>query len=137
VITAVDTSVLLDVVLDDVRFRDASLAALRRARGDGSLVVCPVVRAEIRASLRTPDSVGRLLEDAGILFDPFDAACADLAGDLWRRYRSGGGRREHLIPDFLVGAHAAVRANRLLARDRGFFRRYFDKLALVDPPAMP
>jgi predicted nucleic acid-binding protein len=135
VITAVDSSVLLDVLLDDPRFRDSSLSALRKARRAGSLVVCPVVRAEVRASLRDPDGIGSLLESAGILFDPFDAACADLAGDLWRRYRQKGGRREHLVPDFLIGAHAAVRATRLLARDRGFFRRYFEGLDVVEPEA--
>lgn len=132
-ITAVDTSVLLDVLLDDPQFCAASLAALRRARRKGPLVVCPVVWSELRACLREPAGIGQVLGDAGIQFDPFDEACADRAGDLWRRYRQGGGRREHLIPDFLIGAHAAVRGARLLARDRGFFRRHFEGLAVEEP----
>ena len=132
-ITAVDSSVLLDVLLEDPRHRDSSLSALGAAHAVGVLVVCPAVWSEVRAALREPDRIGEHLGAAGIRFDPFDEACADLAGDLWRAYRREGGKREHLIPDFLVGSHAKVRADRLLARDRGFFRRRFDGLTVIDP----
>lgn len=132
-ITALDSSVLLDVLLEDPKHRDRSLAALGAAHAAGVLVVCPVVWSEVRAALREPGRIAEHLGAAGIRFDPFDEACADLAGDLWRAYRRSGGRREHLVPDFLIGAHAMLRADRLLARDRGFFRRRFDGLAVVDP----
>lgn len=134
-ITAVDTSVVLDVVLGDPAFKDASLAALKAARDAGRLIACPVVWAEVRAALKDPDTVGELLGNAGIVFDPFDQASAELAGDLWRAYRRAGGTRDHLIPDFLVGAHARARAARLLARDRGFFRTHFSGLAVIEPAA--
>jgi predicted nucleic acid-binding protein len=132
-ISAVDSSVLLDLILDDPRHRDASLEALRRAYQAGGMIACPVVWSEVRAALRLPDTIGQVLGAAGIRFDPFDQACADLAGDLWRLYRRGGGKREHLIPDFLIGAHAQIRAGRLLARDRGFFRARFKGLIVIDP----
>ena len=132
-ITAVDSSVLLDVLLEDPRHRDRSLAALVAAHAAGVLIVCPVVWSELRAALREPRRIAEHLGAAGIRFDPFDEACADLAGDLWRSYRRAGGQREHLIPDFLIGAHAKIRAGRLLARDRGFFRRHFAGLTVVDP----
>jgi hypothetical protein len=135
VITAVDSSVLLDVLLEDPRHRDASLAALRVAHRGGALLVCPVVWSEVRAALRDPTEIAELMGAAGIRFDPFDRDCADLAGDLWRAYRRGGGRREHLVPDFLIGAHAKLRAGRLLARDRGFFRARFKGLTVIDPAA--
>ncbi len=131
--TAVDSSVLLDVILDDPAFKAASLEALKECRARGVLIACPVVWAEVRAALRAPEQIGALLSGAGISFDPFDAACAELSGDLWRAYRQRGGRREHLIPDFLVGAHAQTRGARLLARDRGFFRRHFEQLEVLDP----
>ena len=132
-ITAVDSSVLLDVILDDPVFRDGSLKALKQCRASGALIVCPVVWAEVRAALREPEHIGALLSRSGVGFDPFDQFCSDLAGDLWREYRRRGGRREHLIPDFLVGAHAQTRRARLLARDRGFFRRYFSRLDVLEP----
>jgi predicted nucleic acid-binding protein len=133
VITAVDTSVLLDVLLEDPKFVAKSVAALEKATASGRLIICPVVWAEVRAALKDPTKMRNLMAGAGIVFDPFDEACSDLAGDLWLRYREGGGKREHLIPDFLVGAHALQRAAQLLARDRGFFRRYFSGLTVLEP----
>lgn len=132
-ITAIDTSVLLDVILDDPRYRDASLHALQSARSLGALIVCPVVWAEVRATLKKPETIGSVLRGAGIAFDPFDEACADAAGDLWRTYRRQGGARTNLIPNLLVGAHATIRCGRLLARDRGFFRSCFKQLTVVEP----
>ena len=133
VITAVDSSVLLDVLLDDPVHRAASLAALRKARGEGPLVACPVVWAEVCAAARGTPDVGALLVAAGISFDPFDQACARKAGEIWAVYRAAGGKRERLIPDFLVGAHALVKGACLLSRDRGFFRVYFKGLTVVEP----
>lgn len=132
-ITAVDTSVLLDVLTGDPQFAAASEAALTAAFAQGTMVVCPVVWGEVRAHFDAPQPLQELFAAAGIRFDAFDEACADLAGDHWRIYRKRGGRREHLIPDFLIGSHAQLRAQRLLARDRGFFRRYFDGLTVLDP----
>jgi predicted nucleic acid-binding protein len=133
VITAVDTSVLLDVLTEDPHYGATSEAALTAAFALGSLVVCPVVWAEVRAHFDAPQPLEELFAAAGIRFDAFDQACADLAGEHWRSYRRRGGKREHLIPDFLIGAHAQLRAQRLLARDRGFFRTYFERLEVLNP----
>jgi predicted nucleic acid-binding protein len=134
-ITAVDSSVLLDIILDDPRYRVASMDSLREARAQGALIVCPVVWAEVRAALTDPDSIREVLGRVDISFDVFDRETSDLAGDLWREYRRQGGKRQKLIPDFLVGAHAMIRAKRILSRDRGFLRRYFKKLSVIDPTA--
>jgi hypothetical protein len=56
-----------------------------------------------------------------------------LAGEIFKAYRRAGGPREHLIPDFLIGAHAQVQASQLAASDRGFLRRYFPKLKVIAP----
>jgi predicted nucleic acid-binding protein len=133
VITAVDTSVLLDVLLADPMFAGPSVAALEKAAVGGRLIACPVVWAEVRAALIDPTKMQDLMRATGIGFDALDEACADLAGDLWRTYRRAGGTRQHLIPDFLIAAHASTRAAQLLARDRGFFRTYFSGLVVVEP----
>jgi hypothetical protein len=130
-LAAVDSSVLIDVLTNDPAHSATSLAQLRKARDEGALIVCPIVWAEMRALFDNADGLHNALDRAGIRFDPFDAACAELSGEMWSEYRKSGGSRTRLIPDFLIGAHAIVRGGRLVTRDRGFFRRYFTGLACI------
>lgn len=133
--TAVDSSVLLDVLVDDPRFADASEAALRRAASEGSLIVCECVVAEIMPAVGT-DRIEEFLSDWNLEFTAANKASAKLAGEMFRIYlerRSGSGGR--VVPDFLIGAHAVCLADRLLARDRGYYRDYFKKLRLLEPSA--
>lgn len=134
-ITAVDTSVLLDVLTDDARFGSVSLAALEQAQRAGSLVMCPIVRAELRGRFGDSQSLDHALDAAVIVFDPITPLVADRAGAIWAAYRRAGGNREHMVPDFLIGAHALERSDRLLTRDRGFYRAYFQSLTVLDPTA--
>jgi hypothetical protein len=134
--TAVDSTVLLDVLLDDPRYRERSLKALKAERLRGGLIVCPIVWAEASSAARDPDDLGGLLTRAGLTYDPFDQGCADLAGALWRSYCRLSAPRTHILPDFLIGAHAIRRGGRILSRDRGFFGRYFDGLEVVEPAAL-
>lgn len=133
VITAVDSSVLLDVLTNDATHGAGSLAAIRAAEGLGALVACPIVWAELRGSFKDSYEMDDLFNRAKIRFDPFDRECANVAGEVWREYRRHGGTRTRLIADFFIGAHAEVRGARLLARDRGFFRRYFRGLTVIVP----
>jgi predicted nucleic acid-binding protein len=75
------------------------------------------------------------LQELGIVYRPSSTESAALAGTAWRRYRDAGGPRSRLVADFLIGAHARTHADRLLTRDRGFYRRYFADLAVIDPTA--
>ncbi len=73
------------------------------------------------------------MEGLGISFSHVDRDVALVAGAEWRSYRRRGGPRERIVGDFLVGAHARLRADRLLTRDRGFYRTYFEGLEILDP----
>jgi len=132
--TAVDTSVLLDVLGADTDFGMASREALRAAYGTGALVACPIVWAEVRASFPDDESCVESLSLLGIKFDPVRAEAAMLAGRLWKEHRTRrGADRRRMVVDFLIGAHARVQADALLTRDRGFYRVYFAGLRVNDP----
>lgn len=132
-ITAVDTSVLIDIFVDDPLFRSKSVAALREARDSGRLVACDAVWAETSAWFSSTAAADDALTSLDVLFDEVGRAAAAVAGRGWRAYRSKGGPRRRMLPDFLIAAHAQQQTDRLLTRDRGFTRSYFPELQIVDP----
>lgn len=134
-ITAVDSSVLIDVLTDDPRFGAASTLALKEARALGRLIGSEILWAETSAGFESPDEASALFERLRIDFVPLGIDGALDAGMAWGRYRREGGSRSRLVADLLVAAHARIHADRLLTRDRGFFSRYFPDLALLDPSA--
>lgn len=135
--TAVDSSVLLDVLGADPVFGEKSREALRTAYDAGALVACEVVWAEVRAHFPTDDAFTDAVRLLGVQFDPISSEAAGGAGRLWRESRKGARLPRHrVIADFLVGAHARFQADVLLSRDRGFYRKYFAQLRLIDPTGM-
>lgn len=130
--TALDTSVLLDILGNDPVHAGPSEAALRKAARDGALVVCETVVAELGPVLG-PEGVLAFLEDARILFVPTSLEAANLAGAMYAVYLRRRKAPARVIPDFLVGAHAMIHTDRLLARDRGYYRDYFKGLRLWMP----
>jgi predicted nucleic acid-binding protein len=134
-ITAADTSVLLDVIGGDKTFGAASADGLRRCLAAGRVTACDVVWAECTGELVDEDAAVERLGRLRIGYSPTSADAAVVAGSMWRKYRIEGGPRGRMIADFLIGAHALTQADRLLTRDRGFYRRYFEGLEIVDPSA--
>jgi predicted nucleic acid-binding protein len=133
VISAVDTNVILDALVGDPRFGSASVAVLRQASSEGRLIASTAVWAEVCAVYDQVTEAARILERMGVDLVPDDREVAMEAGRSWRAYRRAGGTRRRLLTDFLVGAHAAVKADRLVTRDRGFYRSHFGKLQVMDP----
>jgi len=112
---------------------DASEKALRRAAEEGGLITCECVLAEIRPAFGRAGDIERFLEDWQLRFIPSSRESALLAGELFAAYLERGGRESRVIADFLIGAHAKLHADRLLARDRGYLRDYFSRLKLLVP----
>src|SRR5215469_552458 len=132
-ITAVDTNVLLDVFGANQKYGTASAVALDRCAAEGSLVASAVVWSETAAAFAEEAAFERAMRDLGVSFSPLTEAAANRAARQWRSYRQRGGRRDRITSNFLIGAHALIRAERLLTRDRGFFRQYFSGLQVIDP----
>lgn len=131
--TAIDSSVILDVVVGDPRHADASEVALRRVASEGALVVGECVLAEIRPAFSNGE-IEQFLDDWNIVFEPSSRESSLLAGAMFQVYlkrRRAGSRR--VVADFLIGAHALVTCDRLLARDRGYYRDYFARLRIIEP----
>jgi predicted nucleic acid-binding protein len=130
--TAVDSSVLWCLITHETA-APAWDATLRRAAGEGELVVCPVVFAELAPAYESCAAELEDLERLTIRYDEVLPPAAHLAGETYKRYRLAGGPREYMVPDFLIGAHASLQADRLAAADRGYLRRYFPTLRLLHP----
>jgi predicted nucleic acid-binding protein len=132
-ITAIDTSVLLDVFLEDARFADASTTALQAVDAAGPLLICDIVYAELCSQFSRRHLLDGALSKLDIRLEPFDREIDFEAGRAFRAYREKGGPRVRILSDFIIGAHAQARASQLLTRDRGFYRTYFRRLRIVEP----
>jgi predicted nucleic acid-binding protein len=132
--TAIDSSVLWAIAKGEPD-GELWLESLTKCRTEGRLVICDIVWAETRAAFPTASAHRAYLERLGVHFEMSDATVANLAGEIHDQYRRAGGKRTRLVADFLIGAHATIRANRLATKDDGFFREYFRKLPIVRPTA--
>ena len=130
--TAIDSSVLWSIFRGESDAR-AWVALLVEARRESALIVCDIVFAEIAPFFHSLEDLDSRLESLGVEFDAIEPASAFAAGEIFKSYRQEGGPRKHLIPDFLVGAHALYQAGCLAARDRGYLRRYFPQLRIRTP----
>ncbi|MBK7060973.1 MAG: type II toxin-antitoxin system VapC family toxin [Rubrivivax sp.] len=132
---AVDSSVLLDVLTDDPVFASASADAIGVALAAGDVVVCDAVVAEVQTMLDTRDTAMEPLATFGIRFLATSEQAAVRAGHMQRRFRDRGGRRERVVADFLIGAHALLQCDALITRDASFYRDYFKGLKVIVPQA--
>jgi predicted nucleic acid-binding protein len=134
--TAIDTNVLLDILIPNQSFYDVSAEALQQSAG-GLLVICDIVYAELCIHFGTQRECDEFLDANEIRVQTLTREAHFAAGRAWRKYRQQGGKRTRILPDFIIGAHALTQASRLLSRDRGFYRDLFPSLNVLDPTKWP
>ncbi|HYC64884.1 MAG TPA: type II toxin-antitoxin system VapC family toxin [Reyranellaceae bacterium] len=129
----VDSKVLLDLFTEDRRWFGWSSAALERAAAGSQLVINPVIYGEVSVRFDTIEALDEALPVAMFVREALPFEAAFLAGKAFIAYRRRAGTKASTLPDFLIGAHAAIRGYKLLTRDVGRYRTYFPRLALISP----
>jgi len=129
----VDTNVLLDLATNDPRWADWSQQTLETAALAGQLLINPIVYAEFSIGFSRIEAVDAVLKAIGIAPVEIPRPALFLAGKAFAAYRRRAGASARVLPDFLIGAHAAVAELRLITRDVGRYRTYYPSLELVTP----
>jgi len=131
--TLVDSNVILDVATEDAEWIDWSAAMLEDAGERGPLVINPLIFGEVSVRYATIEEVDEAIPAAYYTRAALPWEAAFLAAKAFERYRRAGGARRSPLPDFFIGAHAAVAGLTLLTRDPKRYRTYFPKLRIVSP----
>lgn len=156
-ISALDTNILLDLLIPQASHQQAAKQLLDEAHRQGALIICEGVYAELGSQFDNPQELDGFLQETGIRLEPSAPATLQKAGEAWRRYTRRRGTsltcaecgrtgevscpqcgaplrtRQHVLMDFLIGSHASLQADCLVTRDRGYYRTYFPTLRLKGP----
>jgi len=156
-ILAVDTNILLDILIPNTAYLQSSLSCLLSIGQDDELTICEAVYAELGSQFLSSQDLNRFLHDTAIRLVSSNEKSLFEASNAWKKYfglkkdviicRTCGKLqkatchsckeiipyRQHILTDFLIGAHAKMQANKFITRDRGFYRTYFQGLNIVNP----
>lgn len=157
-ITAVDTNVLLDLLIPDSTYGLQAEQILFESSTRGAVIICDLVYTELAPQFKNTQALKHFMSDVNLKRVSFTEKSLGLASKTWGKYlkqrqtdkiqcpacgsikkisceKCGEqiGFRQHILADFLIGAHAHFQANRLLSRDRGYYNTYFPKLKLINP----
>ncbi len=129
----VDSNVILDVATSDARWCEWSAQALERAANRCTLVINPIIYAEVSIGYKRIEDLELGLPPGVFRRDALPYAAGFLAGKAFLQYRKRGGGKKLPLPDFYIGAHAAISGFRLLTRDAARYRTYFPTVELLTP----
>jgi predicted nucleic acid-binding protein len=131
--TLVDSNVLLDIATNDPRWFHWSSEALEAAADDSALAINALIYAEVSIGYQRIEELEKSLPGTVFRREPLPYQAAFLAGKAFLNYRRRGGARTSPLPDFYIGAHAAVSGFRVLTRDSQRYRTYFPTVELIAP----
>jgi predicted nucleic acid-binding protein len=129
----VDSNVLIDVITGDPAWGAWSAEQLALAADRADLVINPIVYGELGMGYRSIEALDRALEPAALRREDLPFTACFLAGQAYLEYRQRGGTHLAPLPDFYIGAHAAIAGYQLLTRDPRRYRAYFPRLPLIAP----
>lgn len=129
----VDTNVILDVIETDPVWADWSQRQLDQAALGDTLIINPVIYAELSIAFLRIEELEAMLVQGGFVVESIPREALFLAGKAFLQYRRQKGTRTGVLPDFFIGAHASVLGIPLLTRDVGRYARYFPRLRLITP----
>lgn len=129
----VDSNVLLDIATEDSTWFEWSARALAEAADRFRLVINPIIYAEVSIRFSRIEELEKALPREILFREPISYEAAFLAGKVFLAYRRSGGTKTVPLPDFFIGAHAAVARYQLVTRDAGRYRTYFPKVPLITP----
>lgn len=132
----VDSNVLLDIVTDDPTWADWSAEQLSVCADQGSLIINPIIYAEVSVGFQRIEEVDRLFDPQIFLREPLPWEAGFLAGKAFLAYRKRGGTKSAVLPDFYIGAHAAISGLTLLTRDASRYQTAYPRLELISPDAI-
>lgn len=131
--TLIDSNILIDLFDDGSEWQDWSDAMVAKCRNRGPIVINPIILAEVSTGFDSFDAVNAHLPEDFIRREPLPWEASYLAARAFLIYRHEGGQRRSPLPDFYIGAHAAVAGHTLLTRDARRYRYYFPKLRIISP----
>ncbi|MBF0622564.1 MAG: type II toxin-antitoxin system VapC family toxin [Magnetococcales bacterium] len=129
----VDSNILLDIITDDPHWLEWSESKLVESANRSRIIINPVIYSEVSVGFNRIEDLESALPKTWIEREAIPYEAAFLAGKAFRSYRGRDGQKRSPLPDFLIGAHAAVAGYRLLTRDAKRYRTHFPKMALIAP----
>lgn len=129
----IDSNVLLDLLTGDPVWEDWSAQALASAQAKEPLIINDIVYSELATRFEAMEALDGFVADTGLQMLPMPRAALFMAAKVHARYRRAGGARIGVLPDFFIGAHAAVLEAPIVTRDIGRYRTYFPSVELITP----
>lgn len=129
----IDSCVVTDLANPDSNWFEWSASTLETLDQNNTFVINPIIYAECSVGFARIEEVDALFDHLGFTIQPLPKEALFLAGKAFLQYRKRQGQKSNVLPDFMIGAHAAVANYRLISRDKGRFSTYFPSVDVITP----